>query len=308
MMFYRMIIWIMFVLSATVPSAGQGNIRWVDNLAALGLDKPKSTAIDIEGNVLFLGFFWGELAELAGVPMVNPDFTQVYLAKFTNEGELIWLQTFDGKDGNPSTAIDILPTFISTDQLGNIFLCGGFRNSVSFGPYQVNWSPQTDPEENTYLVKFDPNGNPLWLKTSRHGDLVIQDITTDLYGNCYVAGFINGSNYVEFDSLVLTNSSNVIPNLTSKYTDFYVVKFSSDGEVLWGLQSLGKKAENIKGIAANAAGELYITGTFNSDLFELGTTHLGIQWISGIGSGIYGKSRPEWSCSLAKEPGLVESF
>lgn len=288
------------ILFATDVRA-QGEIQWIESLQALGLDKPKSTAIDPQGNVYFLGFFWGDMAQLGGQTMTNPDFTQVYLAKFTATGNLVWLKTFDGKDGNPGTGLDILNAFITTDRFGNVFYCGGFRQSVQFGFLGVNWSPSTDPEENSVLVKFNKFGEPQWLQTTRHGDVVVMDMATDKQGNCYVTGFLGNAEEVHFDGVVLENSSKANPNLGSLYSDFYIAKYSPNGQVLWVFQSRGDGREVATGLATDPQGNVWVTGDFAEGDMVLGADTLSYDNNPNFDQGFLAKLDPEGTVLWTKD-------
>lgn len=54
-----------------------------------------------------------------------------------------------------------VPDSVATDSAGNIFITGAFVDSLDFGN-----GPRTSAgKEDAYLVKLDPMGSPIWLKT-----------------------------------------------------------------------------------------------------------------------------------------------
>jgi len=93
-------------------------------------------------------------------------------------------------------------------------------------------------------------------------------VTTDPYGNIYLAGGFNGI-AISFGSTTLTNSDN-----TGNTYDFFLAKYDANGNVLWAKSVGGTSNEKVFSIAGDASGSIFITGWFVSDTLAIGSTTL----------------------------------
>ncbi len=102
------------------------------------------------------------------------------------------------------------------------------------------------------LAKFDADGTIQWtLQLGGAEDDNAAGLALDDAGDIYVAGTTNGS----FDGNRHLGSS-----------DVFVAKVSSDGETLWSTQFGTSASDSARGIAVDAAGAVYVTGSTFGDL------------------------------------------
>ena len=150
---------------------------------------------------------------------------------------------------------------VATDKLGNVYLTGDFYTALAFSGDTI-----VSNSANTYLVKFNPLGQLLWLKQSYlkkaynsedYGNLV----TTDKNDNVYLTGTFHDSTM--FGPYLLTT-----PN---GWAAFFV-KYDSAGNVLWAKQAKNGTSYG-NGIAPDQYGNVYATGTFYGNIL-LGTNSL----------------------------------
>ncbi|MBC7861502.1 MAG: SBBP repeat-containing protein, partial [Bacteroidia bacterium] len=88
------------------------------------------------------------------------------------------------------------------------------------------------------------------------GSDVCTDVKTDVAGNIYSTGYFNGT--VDFDPGAGTS------NLTSAGgTDIFISKLNAAGNFVWALKMGGTTGDQANGIAFDAAGNIYTTGTFH---------------------------------------------
>ena len=90
------------------------------------------------------------------------------------------------------------------------------------------------------------------------------DIAVDALGNVYVTGF--------FESSTLTVGTTKLRNAGGK--DLFVVKYDSDGQVVWARSIGGGGEEGGWSIAVDASGNVYVTGFFESSTLTIGGTTL----------------------------------
>lgn len=87
-----------------------------------------------------------------------------------------------------------------------------------------------------------------------------KNTSTDASGNVIVVGDFNSP--VAFGSTTLS---------TFGYGDIFVVKYSSSGTVQWAKSAGGSSYDYVKGVSAQASGEILITGYFNSPTITFDT-------------------------------------
>ncbi|MBK6964748.1 MAG: SBBP repeat-containing protein [Bacteroidales bacterium] len=117
---------------------------------------------------------------------------------------------------------------------------------------------------------------PDWIWAKSEGG-TNYDLTTsvavDAFGNIYVTGTFSSST-VTLGTTVLTNAGG---------NDIFLVKYDTDGNVLWAKSAGGLKNEYAYSLALDPSGNAYITGSFSSDscLFGTITEEPLTLWLSG---------------------------
>ena len=144
---------------------------------------------------------------------------------------------------------------ITADAAGNVYTVGNFTGTVDFDPGPLEFSLNAPATEDIFVSKLDVDGNFLWAKQlvgSHHASGI--SIVLDVNRNIYITGSFSGQ--VDFDPGVGSES------LTSiGLQDFFIVKFSSDGNYLWANQ-FGSQSMLATGnaITIDASGNVLATG------------------------------------------------
>lgn len=135
------------------------------------------------------------------------------------------------------------------DLTGNIYSIGAFKNSFTIGTNTLSSLGLYD----AFLLKNDVNGNVLWVKRigGANGDDEAYGVSTDAFGNIYLTGYFTGS--ITIDNTSLTSFGN---------TDIFILKFSSDGNLLWARNAGGTDQDMAFDIKVDAFGNAYLTGNF----------------------------------------------
>ena len=148
---------------------------------------------------------------------------------------------------------------ICTDLAGNVYVTGEFELTAYF-----NGTPLTTAGlHDIFVAKYDPAGALLWVKRAGgpggdggHG------ISLDASGNVYVTGEFEG--VADFDNVILTANIGV--------NEIFIAKYSASGDVLWAKQAGGTNKDKGLAISADAVGNSYITGWFNTWAYFGSTT------------------------------------
>ncbi|MBD3638008.1 MAG: gliding motility-associated C-terminal domain-containing protein [Crocinitomicaceae bacterium] len=105
---------------------------------------------------------------------------------------------------------------VFVDAAGNTYACGNFRGSLTFGSDNLFASSAGQ----AFVVKYDPNGNPLWaIQSNGNAQAFAKSIFVDAAGAVYVTGYHSHS-ILSFAGLSLPSSSN---------EGFYILKVTSSG-------------------------------------------------------------------------------
>jgi hypothetical protein len=192
-----------------------------------------------------------------------------YLVKFNAGGNREWATYYGGTFANGYA--------VAVDASNNVYLAGttGSSTGVAFNGHQNTWAGSND----AFLVKFEPDGNRVWA--TYYGGTSMDEgyaVTTDASGNVFLAGHTVSTSGISFNGYQNTfgGGSN----------DAFLVKFDSAGTRLWATYfgDIGDELfmfSSDMGIATDAGGNIYMTGSTNS------TTNIafnGYQNIYGGGS------------------------
>lgn len=172
----------------------------------------------------FLGLTDFELGP--AIDTINATNNSLYLAKYTLNGDLLWVNSFQGFGSSISD-------FIALDYLENIYLTG-----------------------NHSIKKLDSSGVLLW-EINYTSDLVWTDIDTDTSNNLYLCGYFTtwGTTDVDPTSTVF-NVYNISPS------NGLIVKLSSLGEFQWA-QSLGSGGtDKYFTVSVSEDGLILLTGNY----------------------------------------------
>lgn len=170
----------------------------------------------------------------------------------------LWAKSVGGTFNESSAAI-------ATDTSGNVYTTGSFSSpNVTFGSFVLNNNSATGNTD-IYIAKYDPNGNVMWAKSAGGSDEdYATSIALDTWGNIYVAGFFYSTS-ITFGTTTLTNDS------TTATSDMYVVKYNPAGNVVWARKAGGTMSDRINAVKTDAAGNVIVTGSFESKYLIFGT-------------------------------------
>jgi type IX secretion system substrate protein/PKD domain-containing protein len=212
----------------------------------------------------------------------------------------------------------------TVDNAGNYLMAGlglndranPFPDTITFGPLSVNVAPHLLQE--IVVVKTDSSGNFLWTLSAPNCSSAPVGIGTDSSGNAYILGY--------YDNSVLTFDTVTIYNHFLPYDMFFIAKITPAGRALWA-QNVSIKAyvgvafslNTNSAIDVDAAGNVYVTGTFSGPVDTIGSVGLTNADPSGITADIfiakyntagnlvwaksYGGKKDDWPTALALTSG-----
>jgi hypothetical protein len=189
--------------------------EWAQRGGGQLLDIGNSVDVDLSGNVYTTGSFSG-VATFGTIVLRNAaigNTLDIFIAKYDNSGNILWAKGFGGTGSD-------YPGDIKTDAEGNIYVCGTFSGTATFG----NQVMVSNGGMDAFLAKLDPSGNLIWIRKAggaQDDEAFVLDITR--HGNIYMTGYFGG-NAAFFANQTLTGHGN---------NDVFLAKYSSSGTPLW---------------------------------------------------------------------------
>jgi hypothetical protein len=204
---------------ATIKYDPNGNQLWVKRYNGPGnyRDTPHAIVVDGSGNVYVTG------NSAASATPYDADYATI---KYNPNGNQVWVKRYNG----PGNFLDASMA-IATDVSGNVCVTGGS-------------APSTTDTGDYATIKYDPNGNQLWVKRynglGNHCDAALA-IVVDGSGNVYVTGYSYGSGTDD---------------------DYATIKYDPNGNQLWvkRYNGPGNFQDWAYDIALDASGNVYVTG------------------------------------------------
>jgi YVTN family beta-propeller protein len=229
-----------------------GTHVWSQNFGDADPQFGYGIAAEPGGHVVVTGGFQGEV-NFGGSPITSGGNYDVFVAKFSVEDEVppaplphAWSQAFGG-----AGATEEVGWSVDSDADGNVFVTGQFQGAVSFGGATLTATGLSD----VFVAKYGPSGNHIWSKQfGGAGEEYGISLAVDGAGNVLVTGFFDGT--IDFGG----------GTLSSDFTDIFVAKLDPSGNHIWsnrfGDDDNGGNNQFGIGIATNALGHAFITGTF----------------------------------------------
>lgn len=212
--------------------------------------------IDNDGFIYKLGTFYGTVDfSTDSIPnIVNlPDIDiNVFLAKYTPEGNLIWVETFGDEGREQGKGLTL-------DENNNIYITGSYSDSLNIG----NLDPVYHTGLCAYMIKFNNDGEGQWIKSiNTVGEDVGYDIIYDGNGYLYASGHFDGPFYIEID-----DSLHYIESTNYPFNDGYILKMDTNGNYVWFNNITGPGNHIIANLTLDNQGHVYASGIANGNPF-----------------------------------------
>ena len=255
-----------------------------------------SVATDASGNAFVAGYFKSPSLTLGSFTLTRTGSCNVFLAKYDAGGNVIWATSATGTDYD-------IPFAVATDASGNVVVAGLFSSPViTFGSISLTNAGVQD----AFVAKYDAAGNVMWAKRAGGADWDnARAVAVDGPGNIYLAGSFRSPS-ITFGSITLTNTA-------AGMYDAFLVKYDSDGNVVWADATGGPGNNDPISLSTDPMGNVFITGNFSGSIMTFGpltvTNHglddLFIAKYDASGNVLWAKSeggsREDWCYSVSAD-------
>lgn len=247
-------------IAGTINLLGQEvrHNNWIHKLGGSGNQVyPSNIASDANGNIYVTGYFYcfnGNKFDLnPGTDTLNFSNNSngdIFIAKFTKNGNLIWGKAIGGSNFDACNSIYVKNNFL--------YMTGRFRGTVDFDPnYGVTNLISNNNSDDAFILKLDTSGNYVWANSigSVNFDEGKKIIINTVNDNITLCGSFN--NTCDFDP------SNSVANLTSNGGgDAFIANYNQSG-VYVSAYSFGAGSFDVaNSIEYDANGGLIVVGNF----------------------------------------------
>lgn len=214
-----------------VKLAADGSEQWRKQFGGSDTDFVQGMATDQGGNVLLVGM---TRSDIGGSHKGSGD---AFVVKYSPTGEPLWK-----KQLGTNTVEQFYDA--ATDSAGNVYAVGftaGVIGEKNLGLFDG------------LLVKFDPNGEVLWIKQfGSSGVETAWDVVAENNGHVLVVG----------------NTSGTVAEPNQGSNDVFLIKFDQGGNELWKKQIGTSGFDEAYDLTADGNGNVFVTGMTEGDLFD----------------------------------------
>ena len=245
-----------------------GNYIWAEQLSpGTHNGGDHSMTVDAAGNIFMTGSFYGSADFDPGPGIFNitsgagGSNWDAYILKLNTNGAFVWVKRFTSSSSNVVGE----GSSIALDNDGNIYSTGYYSGTFDFdpGPGVYNLT-DIGVGPASYISKLDPAGNFLWGQSNTGG--IPGGIAVDNTGNVYTTQQVNDN---------------------KGYKDVFVAKQDGAGKSIWSQVLGGTGQASGRSLVLDAAGNVYLTGTFKGTLVLDPGSCLGTYTSAGTGSDIF---------------------
>jgi hypothetical protein len=187
------------------------NPVFVKHLGGDGVDLAQGVAVGPKGAVAVVGAFAGT-GDFGGGAVTSLGKADAFAAELDGAGTVRWTKHFGSPDDDDGRGV-------AFDALGDVFLGGGFSDSVDFGTGPQKSNGAVD----AYVVKMNAGGTLAWAKTfGGAGTDETVSIGADSTGNALVGGL--------FEQQMMVG---VTPFVSAGDRDIFALELGPDGSNVW---------------------------------------------------------------------------
>ncbi|MHC4879437.1 MAG: SBBP repeat-containing protein [Planctomycetota bacterium] len=222
-----------------------GEFLWVTTGGGEMIDRGYAVACDHLGNAYVTGHFQSPTATFSDVTVKNSGDYDLFVAKYTPAGQLVWIRTGGGAGYDYGHGI-------AADRLGNVFVAAAIAGEGNYDGQTVGHAGPA----HLVCLGLDANGRARWHHAAAgEGSSSGHAMAADQQGNCYLGGYASGVSTLAGESLGTEGSR-----------DLVAAKLDSNGNLVWLHSGHGSDSAMIHEITADSQGNVWASGMFQGEL------------------------------------------
>ncbi len=261
-----------------------GTVEWVKGINGTDLKQVEALEVDDEGNTYVGGYFSGML-EVENLQLTAAGDTDLFLVSYTPEGALRWAKRA-GYSGDTRALV------LKYHEEAGLVVAGIFNDTMLVADTLL---PAESYDEDVFIASYNQDGEAQWIhKAGGVLDESVTHLATDDAGNIYVTGYLVGVMDLHNGQAIQSNTTN---------SDFYLLKYTPDGEVVWAFAYGGDEVQQTRGLVL-ADNQILLSGYFRGPM-SFGAVSLDAgEKIQGFIAGFDLEGTPKWGHAIEGE-GLV---
>jgi hypothetical protein len=238
----------LIILMASPFVHAQPVFEWVRHGGGTNVDAGYSVDVDASRCVYVAGEFSGSASfDGATLASASPDSlsAQNFLAKYSPEGRLLWIQPIGvTRRVGPNALFQL-----KLDRRGFLYLAGSIQDTVLIGDTML-----VSPTRNLAVARFDTSGRLVWAKRFA-GSYPAYGLrlAVDHAGNALFTGYF---------------STRLVMGATTLHArgqdDMFLAKITNTGACQWALRDGGAYTDDGWGVATDADDNVYVCGDYGS--------------------------------------------
>ncbi|HEY3387371.1 MAG TPA: hypothetical protein VGK46_12725, partial [Saprospiraceae bacterium] len=229
-----------------------GDFLWAVKITGNGFNEIRSVKTDGTNNIFVSGLFenTADFDPTDGTLLQSSKgLEDIFLAKYTPDGQLIWVHGIGGAGSDVGRALTVTLT-------GQVWVAGHFSESVDFNPNSDDATLTAQGLEDIFVATYSGQGNYIRaLRIGGNQDDEVNGMHMDASGNILLTGM--------FREVVDFNPSTFTAFMGSKGgDDGYVVKLTSSGTFVWARSFGGEDHDKGIDISADIHGNILVSGYF----------------------------------------------
>ncbi|MBN4066052.1 PKD domain-containing protein, partial [Candidatus Amoebophilus asiaticus] len=175
----------------------------------------------------------------------------MFVVKYDANGNVLWANNAGGTNNDYGYSV-------VTDGNDDIIVVGGFKSNVMTFDATNSITNYASGLIDVFIVKYNQNGVVTWVQGAGGTDAdFAHDVSIDGNNNIFLTGLVQ-SNPATFGSIVST------PMAGQSNKDIFTTMYNQNGNAMWVQRSGGTVNEMGRGIAADANGNVTVTGWFQT--------------------------------------------
>jgi len=226
---------------------------WVGAISAGGDGYTLARAIKVApNNDYYVTGQFSSSAKFSGTTLNSRGGSDIFLAKYSASGNLVWIVTGGGTGDDVGSGLDL-------DSQGNVYLTGWFSDSGTFNSANNTSKTVYGNGYTIFLARYSPDGNLAWVETG-----VID--YSGYYNFGYGVAVDSAANTVYITALSQINttfsSANGTLSTVSGVSAWHMVvaQYGTDGNFKWAQTNRAQPNSVPCGIAVDSNGNAYVTG------------------------------------------------
>lgn len=221
-----------------------GNVLWAKSAGGSTIDGGTGLCLDKNGNIYVSGVCSG-VSNFGSIILATsgPGDVDIFLAKYTPQGNLLWAKQYGGGFAENANDMDI-------DGQNNLYITGLFAGNSVIGNV-----PLTTTDGATFITKIDANGNVQWAKQGYSQNISgAFGIAVDSTGNNFTTGYFSDTLWIGGNTLISKGVYNT-----------FILKQDTWGNPIWVKQAGGSNINIGNEITLDSKGNAYLTGSYSGN-------------------------------------------